>query len=332
VDVAVLLCTGLFQFDRNGMEASMPDAVLGDDAFGEVSYLLGAAPQEYRFETVLVIQMGVHRRDGEVVVRMMKAGQPARELTLMVVVHVAQRAHTMLRAALLDAGIAQGVAHEVAKRLGAVCVTLLAREPIEGVREIVIHRNCQTPHRLLLAHQMQYLALCARCLHALQNYEGVVNMAKIAPCLWFNGNAEEAAKFYAHTFPDSHVGRVLHAPADFPGGRAGVPLTVEFTVLGVEFLGLNAGPKFPFTEAVSFQVYTADQAETDRYWTAITSDGGQPGACGWCKDRFGLSWQIVPRRLMELMQDPDKERARRAMESMMTMHKIDIEALERAVR
>ncbi|HEX4153201.1 MAG TPA: VOC family protein [Steroidobacteraceae bacterium] len=155
-------------------------------------------------------------------------------------------------------------------------------------------------------------------------------MTRIAPCLWFNGNAEEAAKFYARTFPDSRVGAVYLAPGDYPGGKAGDPLTVEFTVLGMNFLGLNGGPNFTFDEAVSFQVYTENQAETDRYWDAITANGGQPGPCGWCKDRFGLSWQIVPRRLLELMHEPDKERASRAMAAMMQMQKIDIAALERA--
>lgn len=155
-------------------------------------------------------------------------------------------------------------------------------------------------------------------------------MTKIAPCLWFDGDAEQAAHFYSHTFPDSHVGAVNRAASDYPGGRAGDPLTVEFTVLGMSFLGLNAGDAFKFNEAVSFQVYTDTQSETDRYWEAITADGGQPSACGWCKDRFGLSWQIVPRRLLALMKDPDVRRAKRAMEAMMTMQKIDLAALERA--
>ncbi len=155
-------------------------------------------------------------------------------------------------------------------------------------------------------------------------------MTRIAPCLWFDGNAEEAALFYARTFPDSHVGTVLRAPGDYPGGKAGTPLTVEFTVLGIDFVGLNGGPNFTFDEAISFQVYTEDQAQTDRYWAAITADGGQPGPCGWCKDKFGLSWQIVPRRLLELMKEPDRDRARHAMDAMMRMHKIDIAAIERA--
>jgi predicted 3-demethylubiquinone-9 3-methyltransferase (glyoxalase superfamily) len=155
-------------------------------------------------------------------------------------------------------------------------------------------------------------------------------MTRIAPCLWFDGKAEEAAQFYARIFPDSHVGKVLRAPGDYPGGKAGTPLTVEFTVLGMNFVGLNGGPNFTFDEAVSFQVYTESQAETNRYWDAITADGGQPGPCGWCKDKFGLSWQIVPRRLLELMGEPDKDRAKRTMNAMMQMQKIDIAAIERA--
>ncbi len=155
-------------------------------------------------------------------------------------------------------------------------------------------------------------------------------MARIAPCLWFDKNAEEAARFYARTFPDSHVDAVRRASGDYPAGKAGDVLTVEFTVLGMNFVGLNGGSAFSFTEAVSFQVFTEDQAETDRYWDALIADGGQPSQCSWCKDRFGLSWQIVPRRLLELMSDPDTERARRAMGAMMQMQKIDIATLERA--
>jgi predicted 3-demethylubiquinone-9 3-methyltransferase (glyoxalase superfamily) len=156
-------------------------------------------------------------------------------------------------------------------------------------------------------------------------------MNRIAPCLWFDKNAEEAAKFYAATFPDSHVGAVLRAPGDFPSGKEGDVLTVEFTVLGMPFVGLNGGPQFHFDEAVSFMVYTEDQAETDRYWNAIVGNGGSESVCGWCKDRFGLSWQIAPRRLMELMADPDRETAKRAFDAMMQMTKIDIAALEAAV-
>ena len=156
-------------------------------------------------------------------------------------------------------------------------------------------------------------------------------MNRIATCLWFDKNAEEAATFYAATFPDSHVGKVLRAPGDYPSGKKGDVLTVEFTVLGMPFVGLNGGPEFHFDEAVSFMVYTDDQAQTDRYWNAIVDNGGSESVCGWCKDRFGLSWQIVPRRLMELMADADREVAKRAFDAMMQMKKIDIAALDAAV-
>ena len=155
-------------------------------------------------------------------------------------------------------------------------------------------------------------------------------MDRIVPCLWFDGNAEEAARFYARTFPDSRVDAVHRSPRDYPAGNAGDVLTVEFTVLGMRFVGLNGGAGVPFTTAVSFQVHTQDQAETDRYWNALIADGGEPSRCSWCKDRFGLSWRIVPRRLLALMTDPDSERAQRVMTAMMEMHKIDIAAIERA--
>ena len=155
-------------------------------------------------------------------------------------------------------------------------------------------------------------------------------MNKIAPCLWFNGNAEEAAQFYARNFPDSRVKQVHRAPADYPAGKAGDVLTVEFTVLGMDFLGLNGGPAFTFNEAVSFQIYTEDQEETDRTWNAIIADGGKPGQCGWCKDKFGLSWQVVPRGLLKVTTDLDKDLAGRGMEAMMTMERIDIAAIEKA--
>jgi 2-polyprenyl-6-hydroxyphenyl methylase/3-demethylubiquinone-9 3-methyltransferase len=153
---------------------------------------------------------------------------------------------------------------------------------------------------------------------------------KIAPCLWFNKNAEEAARFYAATFPDSRVVAVHKAPGDFPGGKAGDVLTVEFTVLGQPFLGLNGGPAFTFDEAVSFQVFTDTQEETDRYWNAIVGGGGQESECSWCKDRFGLSWQIVPRVLVDAINDPDTAAAKRAFAAMMTMKKIDIATIEAA--
>ena len=154
---------------------------------------------------------------------------------------------------------------------------------------------------------------------------------KIAPCLWFDGQAEEAANFYAGVFPDSRVKAVHRAPGDYPAGQRGDVLTVEFTVLGMDFLGLNGGSQFKFDEAVSFQVYTDDQEETDRSWIAITSNGGEESMCGWCKDRFGLSWQITPRRLMELFSEKDRAKSKAAFEAMMQMRKIDIAALERAV-
>jgi 2-polyprenyl-6-hydroxyphenyl methylase/3-demethylubiquinone-9 3-methyltransferase len=153
---------------------------------------------------------------------------------------------------------------------------------------------------------------------------------KIAPCLWFNKNAEEAARFYTATFPDSRVIAVHKSPTDYPSGKAGDVLTVDFTVLGQHFVGLNGGPEFSFDEAVSFQVFTDTQEETDRYWNAIVRGGGEESVCGWCKDRFGLSWQIVPRALLEAINDPDKEAAKRAMDAMMTMAKIDIARIEAA--
>ena len=151
-------------------------------------------------------------------------------------------------------------------------------------------------------------------------------------CLWYDGTALEAATFYARTFPDSQVTAVHHAPGDFPSGKQGDPLTVEFTVLGIPCLGLNGGPAFRHSEAFSFQVATDDQAETDRLWNAIVGNGGEESACGWCRDKWGLSWQITPRVLSEAVTSPDPVVAKRAFEAMMTMRKIDIAAIEAAVR
>lgn len=151
-------------------------------------------------------------------------------------------------------------------------------------------------------------------------------------CLWYDRDAETASRFYAATFPDSSVGQVYRAPADYPSGKQGDVLTVEFTVLGIACLGLNGGPMFKHSEAFSFQIATVDQAETDRYWHAIVENGGQEGACGWCKDKWGLSWQTTPVALIEAIADPDPGAARRAFAAMMQMTKIDIAAIEAARR
>ncbi|MBK6900036.1 MAG: VOC family protein [bacterium] len=157
-------------------------------------------------------------------------------------------------------------------------------------------------------------------------------VAKNTVCLWYDGNAEDAARFYAATFPDSSVGAVYRAPGDFPSGKQGDVLTVWFTVMGIPCLGLNGGPEFKQSQAFSFQGSTADQAETDRYWNAIVGNGGQESACGWFKERWGLSWQITPLALTEAITDPDPAAAKRAFNAMMTMRKIDIAAIEAARR
>ncbi len=156
--------------------------------------------------------------------------------------------------------------------------------------------------------------------------------AKNTICLWYDGDAEEAAKFYARTFPDSSVGAGHRAPGDYPSGKKGDALMVEFTVMGIPCLGLNGGPNVKHNQAFSFQVSTADQAETDRYWNAIINNGGQENACGWCQDKWGLSWQITPIALMKAVTDPDRAAAKRAFDAMMTMKKIDIAAIEAARR
>ena len=155
-------------------------------------------------------------------------------------------------------------------------------------------------------------------------------MTDVTLCLWYDGTADEAANFYAATFPDSAVRAVHKAPTDFPSGKAGDVLTVEFTVLGTPCIGLNGGPAFRHSEAFSFQVATDTQEETDRYWNAIVGNGGEESMCGWCKDRWGLSWQITPRVLTQGMADPDPAVRQRVFQAMMTMRKIDIAAIEAA--
>ncbi len=156
--------------------------------------------------------------------------------------------------------------------------------------------------------------------------------AKNTICLWFDRDAEDAAQFYAETFPDSSVSAVYHAPEDFPSGKKGDMLTVWFTVMGIPCLGLNGGPAIKHNEAFSFQIATADQSETDRYWNAIVGNGGEEGACGWCKDKWGVSWQITPLALTRAINSPDPAAAERAFKAMMQMKKIDVAAIEAAAR
>jgi predicted 3-demethylubiquinone-9 3-methyltransferase (glyoxalase superfamily) len=155
-------------------------------------------------------------------------------------------------------------------------------------------------------------------------------MSKISPCLWFDGNAEDAAKLYASIFPDSRIDSVNRAPADNPSTSEGAVLSVEFTLAGRKFSGLNGGPEFPFTEAISFTIDCEDQAEVDRYWDALIAGGGSPSQCGWLRDRFGVSWQVVPRQLGELFGGADREGAARAMQAMLQMSKIDVAKLREA--
>lgn len=160
----------------------------------------------------------------------------------------------------------------------------------------------------------------------------MANPAKNTVCLWFDRDAEEAARFYAEIFPDSFVTAVNRAPGDYPSGKQGDVLTVDFTVLGIPCIGLNGGPIFKQSEAFSFQIATKDQSETDRYWNAIVNNGGQESECGWCKDKWGLSWQITPVVLSQGVTDPDPAVAKRVFDAMMTMRKIDVAAIERARR
>lgn len=155
-------------------------------------------------------------------------------------------------------------------------------------------------------------------------------MSKIVPCLWFDGNAEEAARFWTALLPDSCITGIGRAPGDFPGGEEGAVLTVEFTLMGRPFMGLNGGPHFTFSEAVSLMVPCADQAEVDRLWEALTADGGQESECGWCRDRFGLSWQIVPEAMLRILREGEADGRKRAFTAMMTMKKFDVATIERA--
>jgi predicted 3-demethylubiquinone-9 3-methyltransferase (glyoxalase superfamily) len=155
-------------------------------------------------------------------------------------------------------------------------------------------------------------------------------VSKITPCLWFNGTAEEAAQFYLSIFPDSRIDKIHRSAADNPSGSAGDVLTVDFSLAGQPFIGLNGGPEFQFNEAVSFSIDCADQAEVDRYWAALVQGGGEHSVCGWLKDRFGVSWQVIPRQLPEMLDGPDREGAARAMKAMLEMTKLDVEKLREA--
>jgi len=159
-----------------------------------------------------------------------------------------------------------------------------------------------------------------------------MTQAKNTICLWYDGGAEDAARFYAATFPDTTVDAVHKAPGDYPSGKQGDVITVEFTVMGIPCLGLNGGPMFKHNEAFSFQVATDTQEETDRYWNAIVGNDGQESACGWCKDKWGVNWQITPKALTTAITDPDPAAAKRSFEAMMTMKKIDIATIEAARR
>ena len=159
-----------------------------------------------------------------------------------------------------------------------------------------------------------------------------MNIAKNTICLWYDHDAEEAARFYAQTFPDSSVGAIVLAPGDYPSGKEGDVITVNFTVLGIPCIGLNGGPEFKHNEAFSFQVATQDQEETDRYWTAIVNNSGYESECGWCKDKWGISWQIIPMALLEASYSPDPLVAKRAFDAMLKMKKIDVAIIQAAVR
>lgn len=159
-----------------------------------------------------------------------------------------------------------------------------------------------------------------------------MNIAKNTICLWYDNEAEAAARFYAETFPDSSIGAINLAPGDYPSGKEGDVITVNFRVLGISCIGLNGGPAFQHNEAFSFQVATEDQEETDRYWNAIVGNGGQESECGWCKDKWGISWQITPIVLIQAVTSSDRAAAKRAFDAMMTMKKIDISAIEAAFR